>query len=352
MPRLIQKIARLAALALLLLAGPASAEPPAIIDTHSHISNDARASRGGPDFRRALDGAIGRMERAGIRRGIVMPPPMESGRSTYEIESYRFAKEAYAGRILPGGGGGSLNGMLQSAAPDAVTEDKKKAFRGRAEEIVAAGAVVFGEIALHHMSLALMGPNHPYESTPGDHPLLLLLADIAAEKNLPIDVHLDAVPENMELPGRAIFNRGNPSTLKENLAAFERLLAHNRGARIVWAHAGSDPLATRTVALQRGLLARHPNLFMSLRLNAGGPPPVAALDADKRLKPFWLALLEEFPDRFVIGSDYFHAPSGAVERGPDAASLGNYRAALAQMPPELAEAIAHRNAERIYRIGN
>ncbi len=351
MPRWIKITApRLAALAFL-FAASASAEPPAIIDTHAHIANDARA-RGGPNFRAALNGAIGRIDGAGIRRLIVMPPPMISGGANYEIESYRFAKEAYAGRILPGGGGGSLNGMIHSGAPDSVTDDRKRAFRARAEEIVAAGAVVFGEIALHHMSLSPMGPNHPYESTPADHPLMLLLADIAAEKNLPIDVHLDAVPEDMSLPGRPVFNRGNPATLRENLAAFERLLARNRGARIVWAHAGSDPLGARTVQVQRGLLTRHPNLFMSLRLNAGGPPAVAALDDDRRLKPFWLALLEEFPDRFVVGSDFFHSPAGSAGRGPAEESLGNYRAALAQMPAGLAEAIAHRNAERIYRIGD
>ena len=341
-----------ALLALLFLAAPALAEPPPIVDTHAHISNDVRASRGGPDFRRSLDGAIGRMDRAGIRRLIVMPPPMEAGRSPYEIESYRFAREAYAGRILPGGGGGSLNGMIQSTAPDSVTEEKKTAFRARAEAIAAAGAVVFGEIALHHISLAIMGQRHPYESTPGDHPLMLLLTDIAAEKKLPIDVHLDLVPDDMSLPNRPIFNTSNPSKLKANLAAFERLLAHNRAARIVWAHAGTDPLGTRTVQLQRGLLVRHPNLFMSLRFTAAGPAPFLALDADKRLKPFWLELLKEFPDRFVVGTDFFHPPAGTAERGPTEETLGNYRVALGQMPADLAEAIAHGNAERIYRIGD
>ncbi|HTM08033.1 MAG TPA: amidohydrolase family protein [Verrucomicrobiae bacterium] len=341
-----------AVLALLFIVAPSLAEPPPIIDTHAHISNDVRASRGGPDFRGSLDGAIGRMDRAGIRRIIVMPPPMEPGRSPYEIESYRFAKEAYVGRILTGGGGGSLNGMIQSTAPDSVTEEMKTAFRARAEAIAAAGAVVFGEIALHHMSLAMMGPQHPYERTDPDHPLMLLLADTAAEKNLPIDIHLDLVPNDMSLPGRPIFNRGNPSTLKANLAAFERLLAHNPAARIVWAHAGTDPLGTRTVELQRELLARHPNLFMSLRLSAGGPPPVAALDSDKRFKPAWLALLKEFSGRFVVGTDFFHPPAGRAERGPVEETLGNYRLALAQMPADLPEAIAHGNAEKIYRLGN
>jgi predicted TIM-barrel fold metal-dependent hydrolase len=337
------------ALALLLIAASSFAEAPPIVDTHAHINNAAGGRRGGPDFRGALDAAIGRLDRAGIRRAIVMPPPLPAGAAGYDIESYRFAKDAYSGHILLGGGGGSLNGMIQTA-PESVTDDKKNSLRARANEIAAAGAVVFGEIALHHLSLSMMGPQHPYEWTPPDHPLMLLLADIAAEKNIPIDVHIDLVPEDMSLPNRPIFNRTNPATLKANLAAFERLLAHNRAARIVWAHAGSDRLGTRTPELQRALLARHPNLFMSLRL-AAAPPPFIALDAENKLKASWLALLKEFPDRFVVGSDFFHAPAGSPQRGPTEETLANYRAALEQMPAELAEAIAHRNAEKIYPIG-
>src|SRR5204862_6852330 len=139
-----------AILALLFTTAPyALAEgPPPIVDTHAHIVN-AGGGRRGPDFHAALDAAIRVMDRAGIRRAIVMPPPLPSAAAGYEIESLRFARETYGGRILPGGGGGSLNGMIHATAPDAVTEENKNAFRGRAQEITAAGAVVFGEIALH-----------------------------------------------------------------------------------------------------------------------------------------------------------------------------------------------------------
>lgn len=333
------------------LAGPpALAQLPGIIDTHGHIENGGRR---GTDFRGSFNAALGRMDTSGIRRIIIMPPPMAAGTpGAYEIESYGSAIQAYAGRILFGGGGGSLNAMIQTSAPDAVTDDLKKAFRTRAEQIVAAGAVVFGEIALHHLSLRPMGPQHPYERTSPDHPLLMLLADIAAEKNIPIDIHLDLVPEDMNLPDRPALNPTNPAVLKANMAAFERLLAHNRGARIVWAHAGTDPLGTRTPQIQRELLSRNPNLFMSLRLGATAPPPFIALDPGKKLKPLWLVLLRDFPNRFVIGTDFFHSPGSGSQRGPNEETLENYRAALAQMPAELAEAIAHGNAEKIYRLGD
>ena len=333
-----------------LAAPPCVAQVPGIIDTHGHIQNGGRR---GTDFRGALNAALGRMDQSGIRRIIIMPPPMAAGApGAYEIESYSFAKQAYGGRILLGGGGGSLNAMIQTSVPDTVTDDVKKAFRTRAEQIVAAGAVVFGEIALHHLSLRPMGPQHPYEWTPPDHPLLMLLADIAAERNIPMDLHLDLVPVDMNLPDRPALNPTNPAVLKANMAAFERLLAHNRGAKVVWAHAGTDPLGTRTPQIQRELLSRNPNLFMSLWLGATSPPPFTALDPDKKLKPFWLALLRDFPDRFVIGTDFFHSPGSGSQRGPSEETLENYRSTLAQMPPELAEAIARGNAEKIYRLEN
>jgi predicted TIM-barrel fold metal-dependent hydrolase len=327
----------------------AFAQVPGIIDTHGHIQSGGHR---GTEFRSSLDAALRRMDQVSIRRIIIMPPPMVTeSLAAYDIESYGFAKEAYAGRILLGGGGGSLNVTLQATAADTVTDDIMRAFRTRAEQIVAAGAVVFGEIALHHMSLRIGGPHHPYESTPADHPLLMLLADIAAEKNIPMDLHLDLAPEDMKLPDRPVFNPTNPPLLKANMAAFERLLAHNRAARIVWAHAGSDPLGTRTPQIQRELLSRNPNLFMSLRLSGAAPAPFFALAPNKNLKPIWLALFRDYPDRFVIGTDFFHAPPAGSHIGVGEELLQNYRATLAQMPPELAIAIAHGNAEKIYRLG-
>jgi len=336
-------------LGLLLCAAPfALAQAPVIIDTHSHLFNGGR--RGG-DFDGSLNAAIRRMDQYGIGQLIIMPPPMVADMpNIYDIESFPLTQKAYAGRIFAAAGGGSLNVMIHATAPDAVTEEKKKTFRTRAEQIAAAGAVAFSEIALHHLSLQQMSSRHPYEWTPPDHPLLLLLADIAAEKNIPLDLHVDMVPEEMKLPDRPFFNSTNPALLKANMAAFERLLAHNRGAKIAWAHAGTDPLGTRTPQLQRELLSRHPNLFMSLRLGGAARPPFFALAPDKKLKPAWIELLRDFPDRFVIGTDFFHSPGSGAQIGAGEETLEHYRAALAQLPAALAEAIARGNAEKIYRL--
>lgn len=345
---------------MLLLSAPwAGADMPYIIDAHAHLNTIAggfggvRGARGGPgspDFQGAVEAAIGRMDRHGIRRILLMPPPMPPGaRAAYELDQLHFAVEKYPDRVSLAGGGGSLNAMIQSTPADAVTDEIKQRFREQAESIIAAGAVAFGEIAAHHLSLRRMGPMHAYEYVPPDHPLLLLLADISAEKGVPIDLHLDLVPGDMDLPDRPIFNPTTPAHLKDNLAGFERLLDHNPKAKIIWAHAGTDPLGTRVPKIQRELLRRHPNLYMSVRVSAGAPPPFFALDRALVLKPEWLALLRDFPDRFVLGSDFFHA-AGSAQRGPDEQGLENFQALLRQLPPDLAEAIAHGNAEKLYHL--
>lgn len=332
----------------LMVAVVRAAHAQGIVDTHAHIINQGRST----DFAGSLEAAIERMDESGIRVAIVMPPPMPPGhRGIYDLEAYAGAAAAYPQRFLLAGGGGTLNAMLHGVAADAVTDEVRKRFRERAEEIVRAGAVAFGEITLHHLSNTTMGPQHPYEWVSPEHPLMLLLADIAAEKDIPIDLHVDLVPADMSLPERPAFGPANPPILKANLAGFELLLGHNRKARIVWAHAGTDPLGTRRPGIQRELLSRHPNLYMSLRLSRTGPQPVFAVGPNQRLKKGWIALLRDFPDRFVVGSDFFHGVAGASPRRRGEGSLGVYRDVLADLPPDLAAAIMYGNAQRIYRIG-
>ncbi len=333
-----------ALLVLALTAGRETAAAPPIIDTHTHL--DVASSLGG-----SVEAAIQNMDQHGIRRIILMSPPRAPGgaKGVYEADDLRFAMEKYPGRVALSGGGGSLNAAIHETPAESVSESAKERFRAQAEKIAQMGVVGFGEIAIHHLSLKIMGPRHPYERVPPDHPLLLVLADVAAAKGIPLDVHMDLVPEDMDLPSRPVFNAANPSRLKGNLLAFERLLDHNPAANIVWAHAGTDPLGTRFPPVQRNLLARHPNLYMSLRLGRGAPPPVFALNEDLTLKPAWRALLADFPTRFVLGSDTFFSAAGRL-RGPGDAGLGNLSELLKQLPPELAEAIAHVNAERLYHL--
>jgi predicted TIM-barrel fold metal-dependent hydrolase len=330
----------MACILLALATAAGRCEPAYIIDTHVHA--DPQGALPG-----AVMDAITAMNHYRIQRIVLMSPPGPGGRpNRYDVENLRFALQKYPDRISLAGGGSSLNGMIQATAVDAATAPVVQKFRAMAGQLLEAGAVAFGEIAIHHLSLLRMGPRHPYESVPADHPLLLVLADIAAKGQRPIDVHLDLVPADMPLPPRPIFNPATPARLTSNRASFEQLLDHNPAAKIVWAHAGTDPLGTRNPGIERELLQRHANLFMSLRLVRGGPGPSFALDDNATLKPGWLALLRDFPDRFVLGSDFFYGG----KRGPGEDEFQNFWRLLCQLPDDLAAKISFRNAAEIYRL--
>lgn len=334
---------------LLCLAFPVRAEGVQFIDTHVHLEH----THGVAQLPAALAVARAEMSRLGIDLSLLMPPPQApSNPFFYDIEDLHRILDQDIKRFRLLGGGGSLNPMLHRTAPETVDEDVRHEFRHRAEEVLALGAIGFGEIAVHHLSLPQMGSFHPYESIAADHPLLLLLADLAAENNVPIDIHFDVAPHDIApLPPPLPQNQHNPAEVKANLAAFERFLAHNRAAKIIWAHAGSDPIRARTPQLCRELLARPPNLYMSVRVGRGASHPAFALDETNRLKPIWRKLFEDFPDRFVVGSDIFYPPRpGNVRAEYMKATLDNLRSLLDQLPPHLARKLAQENAHRIYRL--
>ena len=315
--------------------GRAAAGGPAIVDTHVHLP---RGPRGLGEFQPSV--LLADMERFGIEQVVLSPPPLPPGTSGPPLAelraiAHRTPKFAFAA------GGESLNPLLQETSPERVSADLLRRFGAIATAIAAAGAASFGELAVEHFSSGR--GRHPYESSPPDHPLLLALADIAAGNSLPIDLHMEAVPVDMPFPANR--PRGpNPPELHANIGRLERLLEHNRRARIVWLHAGWDLTGERTLPLMRGLLERHPNLAMSIKCDHSGARATAPFVPDGHVaRPGWIALLSAFPDRFMIGSDQF--------AGEETERLECARALIDALPPELARQVASGNARRIYRLG-
>jgi predicted TIM-barrel fold metal-dependent hydrolase len=113
--------------------------------------------------------------------------------------------------------------------------------------------------------------------------------------------------------------------------AVERLFQHDPDARIIWAHAGYEqPLRVRD------MLQRYQNLWTELSSRNDVAP-------NGRLQAEWRALLLEFPDRFMVGTDTF-VPDRWSVIGPNAVSV---RAWLAELPPEIADRIAYKNGEAV-----
>jgi predicted TIM-barrel fold metal-dependent hydrolase len=308
----------------------------AIIDTHAHI---IRGYRGRGPFPTGAQ-ALRAMDSHRVEMVILLPPPFPPNQpGIYGVREIEGVARANPARFGFTAGGESLNPMIQRIAPDKVTPDLIGEFQQEAQVIVKAGAAGFGEVAAEHFSSGR--GNHPYESARPDHPLFMALADIAAQHGMPIDLHMEAVPQDMPFP-RASGKGQNPQTLKENISGLERLLVHNRNARIVWAHAGWDLTGERTVPLMRSLLQKHPNLYMSVKLDESGSRRTSPFGPDNTLKPGWLMMLRDFPDRFVIGSDQF------FDEGTERLALA--RKFVDALPPQVARVVASENARRIYRL--
>src|SRR5215467_14758608 len=238
------------------------------IDAHTHI------------YQLEPEGAVqlllSAMEHLNGAKAVIQTEPYgPDNPGRWDAEFILPAVKKHPDKLAVLGGGGTLNPMILEAyrTGDAGPEAQKK-FRARAEELLKQGVVGFGELSIEHLSLP-QSPVKDYEYAPADSPLMFLLADIAAEHNAPIDLHMEAVPQDMPMP--AEYKEPNPKELHANIAPLERLLAHNPRAKLIWAHAGSDNIGFRSPEMSRKLLAAHPNLYMEIKYNPGFPgmdPPI------------------------------------------------------------------------------
>jgi predicted TIM-barrel fold metal-dependent hydrolase len=115
--------------------------------------------------------------------------------------------------------------------------------------------------------------------------------------------------------------------------AVEELLRLDPQVRVLWAHAGMSA-GPETV---RRLLDASPTLWVELALRSDVAP------GDK-LDPAWRAVFLRYPDRFMVGTDTWINPQW--DRLPEI--LDGVRAWLRQLPRDVAERIAFRNAERLF----
>ena len=130
----------------------------------------------------------------------------------------------------------------------------------------------------------------------------------------------------------------------DSVAGMERLLASDRRGRILWNHCGSNSTAVQV----RASLERHTNLFCEV----SGRYPSKLEDSAARMMIFdsrgpdanWLKLIEDFPDRFLIGTD----AASAMEYDE---SIKVVRTGLLPyLRPSTAQMVAHENAQRLFGL--
>ena len=283
-------------------------------DAHAHVlPKTGRVS----DYKEALAAIETEMDERNIDFVLVMPFPFSSSqRGFYEMDEFADLFAPYKNKIGFLAGGGSLNMLIQEhAEEDRVSFDVLNEFERKARSLMDLGASGFGEMTALHLSL---GEDHVFELAAPDHPLFFLLSDLADEYDVPIDLHMEAVVEEMETPeDLRLSSSHNPLVLEENISAFERLLEYNKDTKIIWSHAGWDHLGTRTPELIRRLFEAHDNLSMSLKIGEDSNESTRPLESTGVLKSKWESLLIDYADRFFIGSDQFYTSSGNNSETPN-----------------------------------
>ena len=140
-------------------------------------------------------------------------------------------------------------------------------------------------------------------------PVIKRITELAVRENLILQAHSD------------------DTTILELFAVEPRL-------RIIWAHAGMSSSAQAVGAM----VDRYPNLWVELSLRNGDVAPGGTLD------PEWRALFLRHPDRFLVGTDTWMTSRWQALPG----SAAEQRRYLSQLPREVAEKIAFRNADRLF----
>ncbi len=153
-----------------------------------------------------------------------------------------------------------------------------------------------------------LGEFHLYDSANANGPIARRLMQLAQARGLAVLAHVDD-------------------------EAIGLLFAHAPKLRLIWAHTGIGGVPVERV---RALLLQHPTLMGELSYRPG-------LTERGQLTSAWRALLLEFPDRFLIGSDTW-----VNERWQRyEALMQEARVWLGGLPPEVARRIAWDNAAQL-----
>jgi len=139
-------------------------------------------------------------------------------------------------------------------------------------------------------------------------PIVKRIAELGAERDLFLQAHVDDV-------------------------TIEKLLTLYPKTRFLWAHAGMSASA----ATVGRLLERFPKLWVELALRTDVAP-------GGTLDPEWKAVFVKYPDRFVVGTDTWVTSRWEIVRDYHR----DVQVWLAQLPRDVAEAIAWKNGERLF----
>ncbi|MDP6342860.1 MAG: amidohydrolase family protein, partial [Alphaproteobacteria bacterium] len=176
--------------------------------------------------------------------------------------------------------------------------------------------------------------------------------DIAPELVVP------AAAPQVQVAVAAAYRRGWPVVLHYEFAAaasaapglmteLEGVLRERPDHPFVLTHMGQlDVRETRRLIEAHGNIHFIPSWSNPVAHLASRQPWVNLFDG-RRLAPAWKALILDHPDRLVLGFDNVFAEHWG---GHYVAQARLWREALAELPDDVAHAVAHGNAERLWRL--
>jgi predicted TIM-barrel fold metal-dependent hydrolase len=279
------------ALAVLVVLGgvsPAAAADYAgpLIDAHSHLPTAT-----------AIDAYAAAAKRHNVRKVVLLGV---GGVQPDEGEWIEAAAKKYPDLVVPAVRVPDPAGMAAAGRLDV--------------ELARTKARVLGEVHIRQVSRKI-------DRDPSA-PAFMNILELAAQRGVPVVIHDELTPAAA--------------------ASLEAALAAHRQATIVLAHAGEA-----TPAALEPLLARNANLMVDLSGMHFQRTPALATEKGA-LDPTWKALIVKMPDRFLVGIDVWAA------RLFEPATLDRLmrwtRRILGELPPDVAERVAWKNAAALYRI--
>jgi len=318
--------------ALLMVAGLASAGEGGWVDAHLHYVDFMQQSDGSEAMLAAMDEAgvedawlfglpvVKKWQQDAPRRpryylGDEAPLYYYSATDDIVAGAVRDLPEDQRRRLAPFISGFNPTDMNAARHVQALIERYPGMWRG------------IGEVITRHDDLTALTAG---ETARANHPALMKVYRLAARHDLPVLLHSNLTSLREETP---IY-----------LGELEDALRSNPDTRFVLAHAGTSggvekrqaPLATLNEII-RALLERYDNLYVDLSWSVREH----YLIKDGEPRAAWVALIEDHPDRFVLGSDVVgHFDSiGAI--------LGEYRPLLDALPKPVADKLRAENARAL-----
>lgn len=203
-----------------------------------------------------------------------------------------------------------------------------------------------GEIFFQHDALIV---SHDAYNTPIPHPNtpnMQRVYQYAARCGVPVLIHENITTATISPHTGAASPATTTVTVSKatnltNLPEFEDTLRRNPHTTFIWAHAGTSPnIAVNNLpSVLRRLLIQHRNLYLDLSWVVYEQE---ILDATEQPKTAWIKLIEEFPERFTIGSD---SVGQFTHYDQD---IGKYDKLLGKLKPSSAKKVGGDNARRLF----